>query len=440
MYQNKHRNTLMQEADLYEYWFGLARASDTIVTAGHRLKIIESGTLNLHRGPDIRSARFILDNQVYQGSVEFHPDSADWYRHHHHLDKAYEDVLRHLVHKISGTGYSVRHESSGRDILTLPLPARHFSEPGRLCDCILASGISSGKIQNILKQFALQRLELKIRQSLQRLSMMRDDQVFYESTLRMLGYPLNTIPFMALAEKLPWVIVHQWLMKWGHDFNALYTIFAGTAGFLSPQTSDDRYIIQLKERLKILSLQCGSAPLNPESWTMARCRPVNHPHFRLAGFVHLLTSSGRPFWLKALEILSGRRSYEQILPQIEALFEDAMPLYWSKHYILGRSAGSRLPKKFFGKARIREWIINVLIPVAAGRAALENSIGYLEYLKDFFLFIPQPTPYGRFKKIEHNAALPSKAYISQGLLFIKENYCRYQSCAVCPFNVTAVNH
>ena len=70
------------------------------LTNGAPVKIIHTGVWNLAgSGPDFQLAKIQYDNLTWFGSIEFHLKSSDWYKHQHHHDQSYENVILHVVHE-----------------------------------------------------------------------------------------------------------------------------------------------------------------------------------------------------------------------------------------------------------------------------------------------------------------------------------------------------
>ncbi|MBM3185312.1 MAG: DUF2851 family protein [Bacteroidetes bacterium] len=68
-------------------------------TKDESVDILYVGDYNaLESGPDFSMAKVRIDGLVWVGSIEFHVKSSDWYKHKHHLDKAYNNVILHVVH------------------------------------------------------------------------------------------------------------------------------------------------------------------------------------------------------------------------------------------------------------------------------------------------------------------------------------------------------
>lgn len=63
---------------------------------GEHVDIIHTGTWNRMAGPDFLNAHVRIGGCELYGDVEFHLESADWYKHGHNNDEAYNRVILHL--------------------------------------------------------------------------------------------------------------------------------------------------------------------------------------------------------------------------------------------------------------------------------------------------------------------------------------------------------
>ena len=60
-------------------------------------EILSSGQKNNDAGPDFFNAKIKIDNTIWAGNVEIHIRSSDWEKHQHHKNKAYDNIILHLV-------------------------------------------------------------------------------------------------------------------------------------------------------------------------------------------------------------------------------------------------------------------------------------------------------------------------------------------------------
>ncbi len=413
----------MQESVLYERWQQLALSGETIHYGGRSLQVLQSGRLNTARGPDFRSARFRLDGVVFQGDVECHLKYQDWYHHQHHLDPAFADVLLHIVNA-SGTALPpVHHEQSAISIPTIPLPVPTANPLQRPCS-IRAADLP------LLNDLALKRLRLKEHLFQSLLQSFSVEQIFYEYFLRALGYSANSGAFQLLARRLPW----SWLSRQSRQ-DTVCAVYAGTAGFL-PYSSSDKIILKLSTCYKREHSFLDAAPLDSSIWQFAGIRPSNHPHFRLAGWVHFFFSLPETPFQIVRQILSSRLPFKQAYAQLQAYLHVPCPPYWQTHYGFGLQRHSGKARSFLGPSRIGELLINLILPLFRALAQGSGSHGFVRYLENFYLYLPAYSGYTYFKQFKLPVFQNERPTLAlyQGLFYLEEYYCRTGKCAVCPLN------
>ena len=74
-------------------WAGFAQQT----TDGQPVEILSVGEHNRDAGPDYSHAHVKIGNREWVGNIEIHVCSSDWIKHRHHLDKAYDNVILHVV-------------------------------------------------------------------------------------------------------------------------------------------------------------------------------------------------------------------------------------------------------------------------------------------------------------------------------------------------------
>lgn len=427
----------MQETELYDYWRYYARSRRVFYSAGRRLRVIQAGRFQQGRGPDFRAARFELDGVIYQGDVELHLNPADWYRHQHHLDAAYGNVILHLIATNEAAPPSeVRSQISGCSIITLPLPPPSAISdrfhPATDCRAILKD---PSVIKYHLQSLALKRLDLKIAQFQSLLAVLTAEQLFHEYFFRALGYPNNAEAFQQLAQRLDYGFLQFWRQRFAVNEQMIYALYAGQAGFLTDYP-DDEFCQKLYHYYRRFKKHLIRPSMSADQWQFARTRPFNHPHFRLAGWVQLLTQHPLLPYAGLWELLAQRLPAGQVWRGLQSYFRLPCTGYWQSHYALQKKSTSGRPCGFFGKARVVEILMNIVVPLFAAQARLAGSVGFYSYLQQLYLFLPHSSAYcGLRHRLPFLSAMqklwPVQA-LEQAALYLESNYCLTAACRHCP--------
>ena len=90
----------MKESILHYVWqYRLFEATQLTTTRGDSVEVIDPGKLNTDAGPDFFNAKLKIDDTLWAGNIEIHNQSADWKKHNPQNDKAYDNVILHVVQK-----------------------------------------------------------------------------------------------------------------------------------------------------------------------------------------------------------------------------------------------------------------------------------------------------------------------------------------------------
>ncbi len=414
----------MQEQFLHYLWrFRRFEQNDLQSTQGETIIIQEVGEYNNHAGPDFFNARIQIGDTLWAGNIEIHIRSSEWIAHKHQEDKAYENVILHVVmeedelifrqngeripclelRKLIPPKIAKTYQKLLHNAYWIPCQ-HHFNEVSELS-------------RNIwLERMLVERLEQKtdtIKNSLH-LNKNNWEETFYQILARNFGVKVNADPFELLAKSLPLLTLSK------HKTNLLQieALLFGQAGLLETDFEDD-YPNKLKKEYDFLKQKHHLTTLKTESWKFLRMRPANFPTIRIAQFAMLIYQSNHLF----SKILAA-----QNVTEIENMFEVSISNYWKTHYVFDKESVSR--KKTLGKSMIHLVIINTIAPILFLYGKMKKE----ELFKDrAFQLLEELKP-------EKNSVIsgwqklgvePTSAHQTQALLQLKNNYCKNKRCLEC---------
>jgi len=88
----------MKEDFLHYIWKKqLFDKTDLFTINSEKIQIIRVGEHNTNAGPDFLNAKIKIEGLIWAGNVEIHINSSDWHKHKHQNDKAYNNVILHLL-------------------------------------------------------------------------------------------------------------------------------------------------------------------------------------------------------------------------------------------------------------------------------------------------------------------------------------------------------
>ena len=264
------------ERHVQAIWFDPSLRPPVLRTArGGEVKVVDPGIWNLEAGPDFRRAVLELgrEGRRVEGDVEVHLKPSDWTLHGHGGDPAYGNVIAHVVwyqgeppedlpngciSLCVGNFLRSRTDFSPDEIDVAAYPYAKLPATERPCERFFGRNPDLGL--EILREAGQRRLYVKARRLQQRFLRVGDpEQVFYEEMFAAFGYARNTVPFRALAERLPLCDLP------GSGESALETLKSVAS-------------LEIEER---------------HPWRLANVRPANRPEVRMADAAALFTG-GKP--------------------------------------------------------------------------------------------------------------------------------------------------
>ena len=397
---------------------------------GESLEIVNVGKRNTDSGPDFFNAKIKIGDTIWVGNIEIHKNSSDWTKHNHQTDKAYNNVILHVVENSDQP--IMRNNAEEIPTLLFKYPEHLKINYQNLLDAKtwIACQNQFYKIDPIILQLGfnrlmIERLEDKTEEILIRLLQNNNDwnTTFYQVLARMFGFKVNAMPFEMLAKSLPLEI----LAKHKTSLFQLEALLFGNSGLLNDQLLGDDYYLNLRNEYSFLYKKYHLKGIESHLWKFMRLRPGNFPTVRISQFAALIYRSHGLF-SKIIEIKS--------LNELQQLFKVKASEYWNSHYSFNKPS-TRNSIKELGESSVNMLIINVVIPFLFVYGEKQNK----DYLKNRaleFLEILPSEENSIIEKWEKMGVNSRSAFESQALLQLKNKYCERKKCLNCQIGVKLV--
>lgn len=419
--------------DFLHYLWRLKKfsAQDFVTTDGRKVDIINFGTYNVDSGPDFFNAKIEIEGTIWVGNIEMHVHSSDWLRHKHQYDKAYENVILHVV-------YEHDLKDQNETIKNIPTIELKGKIPKSYLDIYLELMQSTSTIpcSNTLKYVDHQKIEFwKYALVIERLQSKSEyiktifDQCNHdwETTLyvvlaRYFGSKVNTEPFEMVAKSLPLA----YIFKNKNNTETIDALVFGQAGMLMADYKDD-YFQTLKKEYQHQQSKYQLNSMNPVAWKFSKMRPINFPTVRLAQFSALL--------YKVSYLFSQIKESESPI-EIRAILTAKPHEYWNDHYRFG--VESIAVTKRISDDFIDILIINAVAPVLyfygkvnSEERLIDKAIQLLESVGSESNKIVN-----EWKTLGINA---KTGFDSQALIQLKNKYCSEFKCLDCKIGHEIMN-
>ncbi len=415
----------MKENLLQYIWqYQLFDKKELITTQGHTLKILKIGTLNKNSGPDFLHAHLLIDGIAWHGHVEIHINSSAWYTHKHAKDKAYENVILHVVWKdnkpVMGKNSSPLPTLVLKNRVQVPLLTK-YAELAKanspLPSASQLKSISKKAWPSMIKDALFQRLENKRNLVCRLLKANKNDSeaTAYQLLAYNFGFKINSNTFLELSKLVPLRLVQKNTASLLH----LEALLLGQAGLLpatpTPAMLEEDYsdaliktYAYLKHKYKL------KTTLTRSQWQFFRLRPANFPFIRITQFASLLHTHRSIFYLLI-------NTPPQALHKALAIRQST---YWQNHYILGKK--SNLSIAGLGRAGINSIIINTVVPMLVASGKIRNTQHYIDRAITLLHALPaeRNTVTNRWTKLGFKI---KDAFDSQGTLELSNNFSKQKS-------------
>lgn len=396
----------MPEIILHYIWEHCLWAGfEQYTTDGKKVEILSVGEHNRDAGPDYSHARIRIDGHEWVGNIEIHVCASDWTKHHHHLDKAYDNIILHVVRTADKPVYNSRGELVPQCELNYPSDkdylSRLFESAQQMDSAVARIGcaeqllhdpklLSEGWRKTLLRK----RLECKRASIIRLLEITKGswEHALYISLARNFGFHTNSLPFEQLAINTPL----SCLQKHRNNLFQLTAILMGQAGLIDQP--------EMQKEYDFLRTKFGLTPIDATMWKHGRLRPQNSPELRIRQFAQLLHQS---------ENLLSKILDTDNLKALQALF--------------------KLDK--MGGASVDILLINTVIPYKYAYALHQNNAAKAEAISTLMEHIPSENntivrQWRVLGQVIQNAA------DTQALLHLYQNYCQHHECINCEVGYT----
>lgn len=407
----------------YVWQHRLVLQADMVTTDGERVEIVDPGTLNRDAGPDFFNAKVRIGERMWCGNVEMHLRASDWHRHGHDGDRAYDSVVLHVV----GADDCRIDLPGGRRLPQMVMQcspdfSRRYhdmvdSPTDRLACFDELAATPRVYVTDCLTALAFERLYEKVdrvQALLQRLHGNWPEAV-YVTLARALGFGLNSQAFEQLALAVPL----RSLLKHRDTPEAIEGLLFGQAGLL-PAEDADLHVEIMRREYAFLCRKFGLEKPEGVVWRMARTRPQNFPHRRIAALAAMIAAG--------FAVASRVCSIEN-LEQARALFEVQLPDYWARRYGFGAPT-AQASAVALSRASIDVLVVNVAVPLLyvygsqyGDERRRELAIELLEQL---------PPERNSITRLFAEAGVECRdAFTSQALIQLRRAYCEPRKCLYC---------
>lgn len=391
---------------------------------GEALEVVNTGRKNTNAGPDFFNAKIKIGGTTWAGNIEIHKKASDWKKHNHAGNKAYDNVILHVVETAD---LQITREN-GSEITTLELtwPEQYTRNYQKLLDAQswIACQDQFYRVDPVVLQLGfnrlmIERLEDKTGEITGRLAQNRQNwnETFYQMLARMFGFKVNAIPFEMLAKAVPMNI----LAKHKNSIFQLEALLFGTSGLLNEELFGDDYFLELRKEFGFLYKKYNLKPVEAHLWKFMRLRPGNFPTIRISQLAALIYHS-QGLFSKILETENPE--------DLKELFKVKASEYWENHFRFNKPSPRKKPKDL-GENSINTLIINVVVPFLFVYGEKQNQYHLKNRALEFLEQLP-PENNSIVEKWENLGILARSAFDTQALLQLKNKHCTNKKCLACP--------
>ena len=412
----------MNEKLLYYLWQQQLTHKPMMTTDQRELVVVRVGQRNQNSGPDFLYAQLQLDKMTWAGHVEMHVKSSDWYTHNHHIDKAYDNVILHVIWEEDMPVFTSDDHPLAtvvlRDFVDKTLINRYeeLSTSDLWIPCAnRIKYIDRFKQMAFFDHLYVERLAQKTVVFQQWLDQTANDweNVLFLALAKGFGLSVNGLAFAAVAQSIPFSVIRKTT-----DHEELEALLFGQAEILKAEI-DDAYLEKLQKIYRYLQHKLQLKNVK-EKVKFFRMRPRGFPTIRLSQLAQLYVRHSQLLD----KIVEGDAQ-----KNVEEVFRVGTSDYWSTQHVFGKSHAKQ--NKVLTKSLLDLLIINTLIPFlfcyykAHGINKTDELISWASSI--------QAEMNSTIRAFSSLGVHATSALDSQALLQLKSQYCEHKRCLSCSF-------
>jgi len=413
----------MQEHFLHFLWqYGLFDTQNLSTTDGLAMCPDYRGVHNANSGPDFSEARIRIGNMDWVGQVEIHINASDWLKHNHQTDKAYDNVILHVVlyhdtdiFRTDGSlipclelrnripaGYLQTWQTLSQSLASVPCEPHH-------------PHTQSAAVLSMKHRALAERMWQKAGRvlSMGNATQFHWEEMLYKLMARYLGRLVNGDAMESLTSAVPYNLVQ----KYRYNAQQKQALLFGQSGLLTAAHKDD-YAKQLFAEYRFLQKKHNLQPLPASVWKFGRLRPPNFPTLRIAQLSAMLEQTG--LFQAMMELDS--------VGELKCLLRQKPHPYWETHYRFDYECAQRSATA--GDDTLEGLIINAILPLRFAYAQYHNDTALQEKALDLLSALP-PESNKITRSWQEMGFENNNAYDSQSLLGLQQLYCEKRRCLEC---------
>ena len=415
----------MTEAFLQYVWQHQLLEGELRTTDGLPVVVERPGTLNSDAGPDFANAQVRVGETLWAGNVEVHLKTSDWNSHKHANDRAYDNVVLHVVYQ-DDCGSTIQN-CHQLPILELRhhIPDIVWNNYDALIDppepmpipCMEYLGkVNPMFVSAYLDRLVVDRLERKcdvVRRLLDE-SHGNWEQCCYWLLAHYFGGKANSFPFELLAKSTD----PNLLARWRDKPQRIEALLFGQAGMLEGYF-DDEYPRQLQVDYEALRQGARLTPIAGYLWKFFRLRPYNFPTLRISQFAQLVCQS-QSLFSRLLECSDAA--------EMQKIIKVRASDYWNDHFRFDHPSPGK--EKWLGDEFVNLLIINAWAPLLFEYG---NQHGSQEHKDHAIELLEQLPPEGnRIIRLWKQVGITAEnAAQSQALIQLYNEHCSQHDCLHC---------